>query len=160
MKRLAFSVLTTALLTATLSITAQADTVKISDPWARATAPGAPAGGAFMGLTADANMTLIAAESQASKAVELHTMKMENGVMIMRAVPQIDLPKGQTVSLKPGGLHVMLIGLHAPLKAGEKVDMTLRVKDSQGKEQRIPVTAEIRTMKPMAMPAAPMHQHH
>lgn len=157
MKRLAFSVLTTALLTTTLSLTAQADTVKISDPWARATAPGAPAGGAFMGLTADADMTLIAAESRASKVVELHTMKMENGVMIMRAVPQIDLPKGQTVSLKPGGLHVMLIGLHAPLKAGEKVDMTLRVKDSQGKEQRIPVTAEIRTMKPMAMPAAPMH---
>ena len=157
MKRLAFSVLTTALLTTTLSLTAQADTVKISDPWARATAPGAPAGGAFMSLTADADMTLIAAESRASKVVELHTMKMENGVMIMRAVPQIDLPKGQTVSLKPGGLHVMLIGLHAPLKAGEKVDMTLRVKDSQGKEQRIPVTAEIRTMKPMAMPAAPMH---
>ena len=152
MKHLVFT-----LLTASLSLTALADTVKISDPWARATAPGAPAGGAFMSLTADADMTLIAAESRASKVVELHTMKMENGVMIMRAVPQIDLPKGQTVSLKPGGLHVMLIGLHAPLKAGEKVDMTLRVKDSQGKEQRIPVTAEIRTMKPMAMPAAPMH---
>ncbi len=148
-----------AILTASLSLAALADSVKVDDPWARATAPGAPAGGAFMNLTADANMTLIAAESTASKVVELHTMKMENGVMIMRAVTQIDLPKGQTVSLKPGGLHVMLIGLHAPLKAGEKVDMTLRVKDSQGKEQRIPVTAEIRTMKPMAKPAAPMHPH-
>ncbi len=155
MKRLAF-----AILTASLSLTALADTVNINDPWARATAPGAPAGGAFMGLTADANMTLVGAESNASKIVELHTMKMENGVMIMRAVPQIDLPKGQTVSLKPGGLHIMLIGLHAPLTAGEKVDMTLRVKDSQGKEQRIPVTAEIRAMKPTAKPAAPMQHSH
>lgn len=157
MQRRAFPLLTAALLAASFSLTALADTVKISDPWARATAPGAPAAGAFMSLTADANMTLIAAESKASKVVELHTMKMENGVMIMRAVPQIDLPKGQTVSLKPGGLHVMLIGLHAPLKAGEKVDMTLRVKDSQGKEQRLPVSAEIRAMKPDAMPAAHMH---
>ena len=151
------------LLTASLSLTALADTVKVGDPWARATAPGAPAGGAFMSLTADANMALVAAESSASKVVELHTMAMENGVMIMRQVPQIDLPKGQTVSLKPGGLHVMLIGLHAPLKAGDKVDMTLRVKDSQGKEQRIPVTAEIRTfVRPAAKPAEkPMpHMQH
>lgn len=160
MKRLAFSILTTSLLTASLSLAALADTVKVSDPWARATAPGAPAGGAFMGLTADANMTLIAAESDASKVVELHTMKMENGVMVMRQVPKIDLPKDQTVSLKPGGLHIMLIGLNAPLKAGEKVNMTLRVTDSQGKEQRIPVSAEIRSMKPGAKPAAHMHHHH
>ncbi len=153
MKRLAL-----ALLTASLSLATLADTVKVGDPWARATPPGAPAGGAFMSLTADTDMALVAAESRASKVVELHTMRMENGVMIMREVPKIDLPKGQTVSLKPGGLHIMLIGLHAPLKAGDKVDITLRVKDSQGKEQRIPVTAEIRTMKPMAKPMTHM-QH-
>lgn len=153
MKRLAL-----ALLTASLSLATLADTVKVGDPWARATPPGAPAGGAFMSLTADTDMALVAAESHASKVVELHTMRMENGVMIMREVPKIDLPKGQTVSLKPGGLHIMLIGLHAPLKAGDKVDITLRVKDSQGKEQRIPVTAEIRTMKPMAKPMTHM-QH-
>ncbi|MBM4189651.1 MAG: copper chaperone PCu(A)C [Betaproteobacteria bacterium] len=157
MQRPAFPLLTAALLAASFSLTALADTVKISDPWARATAPGAPAAGAFMGLTADADMTLVAAESNVSKVVELHTMKMENGVMVMRAVPKIDLPKGQTVNLKPGGLHVMFIGLHAPLKAGEKVDITLRLKDSQGKEQRVPVTAEIRTMKPMHTP--PAHSH-
>ncbi len=150
------------LLTASLSLTALADTVKVGDPWARATPPGAPAGGAFMSLTADADMALVAAESNASKVVELHTMKMENGVMIMRQVPQIDLPKGQTVSLKPGGLHIMLIGLHAPLKAGEKVDITLRVKDRQGKEQRIPVSTEIRSPKTTAKPAAKSdaHLHH
>ena len=151
MKHLAFALLTTALSTAAL-----ADTVKLHDPWTRATAPSAPAAGAFMTLTADADMRLVGAESAASKVVELHTMKIDNGVMIMRQVLEIPLPKGKAVELKPGGLHIMLIGLNAPLKSGEKVEMTLRVKDSQGKEQRIPVTAEIRSPG-KAMPM--QHQH-
>lgn len=149
--------LVTALFATALSAAALADTVKLHDPWARATAPSAPAAGVFMTLTADANMNLIGAESAASKVVELHTMKIENGVMVMRQVPEILLPKDKAVELKPGGLHIMLIGLNAQLKSGEKVEMTLRVKDSQGKEQRIPVTAEIRTPG-KAMPM--QHRHH
>ena len=76
--------------------------------------------------------------SAASKVVELHTMKVDNGVMIMRPVAQIVLPKGKTVELKPGGLHVMLMGLKAPLKGGDKTALTLKMLDSKGSS--IPVT--------------------
>lgn len=134
---------------------AWADSVSIREPWARATAPGQPAGAVFMGLKADANMILFAAESPAAKVVELHTMKMDNGMMIMRQVPNIALPKGETVTLAPGGLHVMLIGLKTPLQAGQKVAVTLHVRDSQGQEQKWPVQAEIRS----GMPSGHHHMH-
>lgn len=134
-----------------------ADALKVEAPWARATPPGAPAGGVFMNLTADADMKLVGAESAASKVVELHTMKMENNVMVMRPVSEIALPKGKTVELKPGGLHVMLIGLKAPLKAGDKAALTLRLRDSKGAEQKIAVQAEVRATGAMA--DGQMHHH-
>lgn len=126
------------------AVPALADTVKVDNPWVRATAPGQKVAGGFMTLTADADMVLVGGTSPASKHIELHFMRMENGVMEMRELKEIPLPKGKAVSLEPGGLHVMFIGLKNPIREGQKVPLTLSVKGPDGKRRSIGVEAEAR----------------
>lgn len=136
------------------ALPALADTVKVDNAWVRATAPGQQVAGAFMNLSADADMTLLSGTSPAAKVVELHTMAMDNGVMIMRPLKEIALPKGKTVSLKPGGMHVMLIDLNGQIKAGDKTPVTLTVRGADGKEQKLTVELEARQAGGM-----PKHVH-
>ena len=101
--------------------------IKITHPWARATAGQAVNGAVYVsfdnqGKEAD---RLLSAASPIAEKVELHTHLMEEGVMKMRPVPAIDLPAGATVTLKPGGLHIMLFGLKAPLVEGTRFPLTL-----------------------------------
>ena len=145
--------LITMLMSLTLAAPAWADTVKIDEPWARATAPGQKVAGGFMNLTADADMTLVGGESPVSKTLELHIMRMDKGVMEMRQVQEIALPKGKTVSLAPGGLHIMFIDLQKQLKPGDKVPVTLVVKGADGKTQKLAVQADV-------MKAGGMGRHH
>lgn len=119
-----------------------ADTVKVENAWVRATAPGQKVAAGFMELTADADMTLVGGSSPISKAFELHFMRMENGVMEMRQMQEIKLPKGKTVSLEPGDLHVMFIGLNSQIKPGQMVPITLIVKGADGKQQQLVVQAQ------------------
>ena len=110
-----------------VSISASAWAAEISGAWARPTAPGAKVGGVFMTIKGGAaDDRVVSASSAAAVVVELHTHVMDKGVAKMTAVPGIDVPAGQTVELKPGGLHIMLINLKAPLKAGEVVPLKLR----------------------------------
>ena len=131
-----------------LAAPALADSVKVDHAWVRATAPGQKVAGGFMNLTADADMTLVGGTSPASKTLELHFMKMENGVMEMRQIKEIALPRGQTVSLEPGGLHVMFIDLNSRIRDGQTVPMTLRIRGADGKEQRLVVKAKARRADP------------
>lgn len=147
--------LAVALVAALCSAPSLADRVKVDNPWTRATAPGQPVAGAFMDLTAEADMTLVGASSPAAKTVELHTMSMDKGVMVMRPMKKIDLPKGKTVSLKPGGLHIMLIGLNAPLSADQKTQVTLVLRDQKGKASEVAVDVPVRAMADM--PGHPQH---
>ncbi len=104
------------------------DGVAIAEPWARASATStARAGAAYMTLEnhgAEAD-TLIGAETSAAARAEIHTHRNENGVMRMGLAGDVTIPPGGSVSFEPGGLHVMLIGLNAPLKQGEMVEFTL-----------------------------------
>lgn len=129
---------------ALLSTPALADSVKIENAWVRATAPGQQVAGGFMTLTADADMVLVGGKSPVSKYVELHYMKMENGVMEMREMKEIPLPKGQAVNLEPGGLHVMFIELKHQIRDGQKVPLTLIARGADGKEQKLMVNAVAR----------------
>ncbi|MDD5365112.1 MAG: copper chaperone PCu(A)C [Gallionellaceae bacterium] len=128
------------------SLPALADTVKVDNAWVRATAPGQQVAGAFLDLTADADMTLVGAASPAAKVVQLHTMTMDNGMMVMRQLKEVVLAKGKTVSLKPGGMHVMLIDLNGPIKEGSKTPVTLIVRGADGKEQKVTVEMEARAV--------------
>ena len=143
-----------AIATLMLATPALADNVRVDDPWTRATAPGQKVAGGFMRLTADADMTLLGGSSPVSTHFELHTMSMDDGVMVMREVENIALPKGKTVELKPGGLHIMFIGLRQPIKAGDKVPVTLRLRGGDGKERTLEIEAEARAPGGMRRPHA------
>lgn len=121
-----------------------ADGVRVDNAWVRATAPGQKVAGAFMDLTADTDLAVVGAASPAARVVELHTMAIEDGVMVMRPVKEIALPKGRTVSLKPGGLHVMLIDLGGQIQPGARTPLTLSVRGNDGKEQKVAVELEAR----------------
>lgn len=99
----------------------------IGHPWTRAMGAGQN-GAAFMTLrnTGQEPDRLVAASSPIARVVELHTHIREGEVMRMRPVQDIPVPPGQTVHLRPGGLHVMLIGLTEPLRQGTEVPLTLR----------------------------------
>ena len=117
--------------------------VKIDEPWARATVPGQKATGVFMKLTASQASQLVGVSSPVAGVAEVHEMKMDGNVMKMSAVPAIDLPAGKSVSLQPGGYHVMLMDLKAPLAKDGSISLTLKFKDSKGvmsqQELKLPV---------------------
>ncbi len=138
-----------------LAATARAE-VTVKEAWARATTPAQKASGAFMELTSSESAALVSASSSLAGVVEIHTMKMEDGVMKMRAVPRIELPAGKTVALQPGGYHVMLMQLKQQLKKGDTVPITLKVEGANREVQAIEVKAEVRDL---AAPATMGHGH-
>jgi copper(I)-binding protein len=139
------------LLLALSAATAQAQNVTVNDAWVRATVPGQKATGAFMKITAKDGGTLLGASSPAAGVVQVHEMKMDAGVMSMRAVEGgLALPAGQAVELKPGGYHVMLMDLKAPLKKDTLVPLTLVVKNAQGVESRVELKVSVSAVAPAA----------
>ncbi len=103
-------------------------TLEIGHPWTRATAPTAPAGGGYLKITNTGTTPdrLIAAKSPTADKVEVHEMKMEGNVMRMRELDKgLEIPPGATVELKPGGFHIMFMGLKAPFAKDAKVPATL-----------------------------------
>lgn len=105
-----------------------AGAIAIGQPYARATAAGQMVGGGYFKLQnkGKADDKLLAVSADVSETVELHTMIMDGDVARMREVSGIDVPAGKTVELKPGGLHVMFMGLKAPLKVGAQFPATLK----------------------------------
>jgi copper(I)-binding protein len=106
--------------------------LKIGHPYARATVAGQPTGGGYLVLEnhGPAADRLVSASAEVSARVELHSMSMEGDVMRMRQVESVELPAGKAVELKPGGLHIMFIGLKAPLKEGDKFPLKLKFEKS------------------------------
>ena len=134
-------------------------TVDVRDAYVRQSVPGQSGTGAFMKLTSQAGTRLVGVSTPAAGVAEVHEMKMEGDTMKMRAVPGgLDLPAGQTVELKPGGYHVMLMDLKAALPKGASVPLTLRFEDAKGTrsslELKLPVGA------PAGAPATPMQHMH
>lgn len=102
--------------------------LKIGHPWTRATPKGASVGGGYMKITntGTAPDRLIGGAADVAGRFEVHEMKMENGVMKMRQLGNgLDIAPGQTVELKPGGYHVMFVGLKQPFEQGKSIAATL-----------------------------------
>lgn len=137
---------------------ANAGAITISHPYSHPTAaPGVPGVGFFTltnsGRKAD---RLLSVESPAATSIEIHRSETRNGVMQMRALPQgVALPAGKAVDLAPGGMHLMLFGLKAPLVEGGSVPLTLRF-------ARAGVVTTVLKVEPRAdEPAAHQdHSHH
>jgi len=105
--------------------------IDIGHPYARPTREGQMVGAGYLKLANKGPVDrLVSATSPAAGSVEIHSMSMEGDVMKMRQIDAIELATGQTVELKPGGYHLMLMGLKAPLKVGEKFPLTLKFEKS------------------------------
>ena len=130
----------------------------VEGAWARASVQGQSASGAFMRITASEPLELLRAETPAAGHAEVHEMKMEGSVMKMRALPALELPAGKAVELKPGGYHIMLMDLKAPLAKGAQLPLTLVFKDAQGAERRLELQLPVATTPPGGH-AAQMHKH-
>lgn len=111
---------------ALLPFSALAQNIAAENPFGYAAGANAKATGAYLTITNSGPADkLIAAKSDVAKRTELHESLMVDGVMKMRAVEALDLPEGGKIEMKPGGLHVMLMGLTRPLAEGEIVPITL-----------------------------------
>ena len=117
--------------------------IRIEAAFARATPGGVKDGAAFMTLhNAGAQSDRLVAVKAANAArVQLHNHVMEGGVARMREVPGLDVPAGARVELKPGGYHLMMLGLKAPMKEGDSVPLELRFERSGSVVVNVPVKA-------------------
>ena len=154
--------ISTLLCLATLALPAIAHDYKAGDlhighPWARPTVAGQKSGGAFLKVEnrGTAPDKLLSARADIAESTEVHTMTMDGNVMRMRELPELPIAAGQTVELKPGGLHLMFMGLKAPLTVGQSVPVTLKF------ERAGEVTVQVKVEAPAA-PAKPAdpHAHH
>jgi copper(I)-binding protein len=125
-----------------LAFAAQAE-VTVKDAWVRGTVPAQTATGAFMTLTSTADAKLVSAASPVAKTVEIHESMMHGSTAHMHEVEAVELPAGKAVSLKPGGHHVMLMGVSTQLKAGDTVPITLTIEE-KGKRSTLEVKATVR----------------
>ncbi|MEL6189238.1 MAG: copper chaperone PCu(A)C [Myxococcota bacterium] len=109
---------------------------------ARATPPGVRNGAVFFDLDNrnDRATALTGARASVAETVELHTHLHEGTVMRMRPVEEVALPPG-TTAFAPGGFHVMLIGLHEPLRAGARFSLELRFRGGETRTVEVPVVA-------------------
>ncbi|WP_333843732.1 copper chaperone PCu(A)C [Limnohabitans sp.] len=153
--------LISAALTTVCAVSAFAQNVTVTDAWARATVQGQKATGAFMKITAKDNAKLVSASSPAAGVVEIHEMKMEKDIMKMAALPNgLDLPAGKAVELKPGGYHVMLMDLKAPLAKDTTVPVTLTFQDAKGVKSNVELKVQVGMQAPMLQQQKQMDHNH
>ncbi len=137
-------------------LAAELGTIQIEAPWARESPPAAMNGAAYMTLinTGHEADRLLSVTGDVAATIELHTHLIENNVMKMRKVDAIEVAPGEPTKLKPGGLHVMLIGLKQPLAAGQTFPLTLKFEKAG--ETSVQVT--VRDKDAGVMPDS--HAHH
>lgn len=132
--------LTAALLFANQAL---AGDIKVSNAWARATAPGQEVGSVGLHISSKQNAYLIAVSSPMAESAEIHTMTMEEGIMRMRQLENLELRANHEITLGPGSDHLMLFGLKHPLKAGEQIPLTLTFQFADKHTEQIKISARI-----------------
>lgn len=146
-----------ALSTAVPSISSAAEpAVATTDAIARAMPKVAPASAIFLTLqnTTQQPLTLTGANTEAARAVELHTHSMQGGMMAMRRIPHVHIAPGGQAVFAPGGLHIMLIGLQHDLKDGDTLQLTLEFAEAA------PITLTVPIGTPGSSAASHSHNQH
>ena len=147
--------LATCLLTATAIGTAHAQKptaplkpfappVIVSEVWIKTTIPGGSVSAAYMRIQSPVALKLLKVEGSIAGDIQIHDMKMNDGVMEMKALDSVDIPAGQMVELKPGGKHVMLMQLAKPIHKGDKVPLKLVFESADKKKITVHVDATAR----------------
>lgn len=142
----------------------------IGHPYARPTVAQQPSGAAYLSIENKGGNAdrLIGVATPAAKSAQIHTMSMDGNVMKMREAGEISLPAGAKVEMKPGnGYHIMLMGLSQPLKAGDKIPLTLNFEKAGKAEVSVVVEnagkdagKQAVQANPATKPAASHHHHH
>lgn len=139
--------------------TSTACELTLESAWVRTAPPGATvlAGFGKLGNPGHVDSALVRAESPDFGRVELHTMSMDGDVMRMRKIDRIDVKAGETVELKPGGLHLMLFEPKRELAEGAEIPLTLTL----ACDTEIAATAKVLAKAPdAAAPDDSDHDHH
>jgi copper(I)-binding protein len=161
----ALLVLVTALVGAAVLLSRQArgedysaGALRIGNPWTRATPKGASVAGGYMKITnsGTAPDRLVGGSSEVAGRFEIHSMVVEQGVAKMRPVEAgLEIKAGETVELKPGSFHVMLLGLERPLEKGQKVKGTLEFE----KAGRVDIEYTVEALGTTSPAAGGKHRH-
>jgi copper(I)-binding protein len=122
---------------------AESPSVQVSKAWARSTVPGQKVAGVYLEIRSLRDAKIVAVKSSAGARAEIHSMSNDGGVMRMRQLNVLPLPAGETVELKPGGNHIMLLDIKRQLKPGDKVPVTLILEEGK-KKRTVKVQAEVR----------------
>jgi hypothetical protein len=134
-----FSAAFAALLLAACNSQAAPPSIKVTDAWSRATIAGQSTGAVYLTIAnGGGNDRLMSVATPAGEA-SIHSSSTQNGVMRMRPLHELPIPAKSTVELKPGGAHIMIMGLKAPLSAGSSFPLDLKF-DKSGQMQ---VTVEV-----------------
>lgn len=121
-----------------LSVVTQAE-VKVENAWIRLLPPMVKTTAAYMDIVSTENDVLIGVSSSIAMMTEIHESSMNDGVMSMDHVNEIALEKDTTLSMKPGGIHIMLMNLHSPLQASATYKLVLEFKRAGAVEIQLPV---------------------
>jgi periplasmic copper chaperone A len=132
---------------------------RVEGAWVRSSVAGQQGTGAFMRITSPQPLKLVGVSTPVAGVAEVHEMKMEGDVMLMRPVTQLDLPAGKTVELKPGGYHLMLLDLKQPLPKDSVVPLTLVLRDAKGRESRMELKVPVAVRAPASATGAPAATH-
>jgi copper(I)-binding protein len=121
--------------------TSPANAISIEQPWARATPVGARTGAAYVtivnhGSSAD---RLIRASTPLAEKVQFHQENDDNGIMRMREMSAVAIGPGTSVTLKPGGTHIMILGLKQQLREGQTFPLTLEFETAGKIELQVPI---------------------
>jgi copper(I)-binding protein len=127
------------LLLAVSAALAQTAQLEVASAWARATPAKAENGVAFLTIRSPTGDRLLSISSPVAKKAELHTMEMSGMVMKMRPLDSLDIPAGRPVTFKPGGEHIMLLGLNGPLREGQSFPLTLTFEKAGAREVTVAV---------------------
>jgi copper(I)-binding protein len=118
---------------------AQTGSLEVKRAWARATPGKAVTGAAYLTIESAAPDRLTGVSTPLAGKTELHETTMRDGIMKMRSLAAIELPAGVAVVLKPGGTHIMFIGLKEPLRAGGSFPLTLEFEKAGKREVNVTI---------------------
>lgn len=121
--------------------------VILEKAWVRQPPPVADTAAGYMTLRNDGGrpVEIVSIDSDVSAAAEIHTMRMQGGMMHMQHLPKVTIPARGTLELSPGGMHLMLTGLKHPLRDGQTVHITLHFADGG----QLKIQAPVRDMRHM-----------
>lgn len=123
--------------------------ISVDSPYVREVPPGQMTSASFLTLTnsTDKEISLIKVTSDVAKNIELHEHIHEDGMMSMRQVTKVLIPANGKITLKPGGFHIMLIGLTLKIKAGDIIDLGLEFDNKEKQTIKAEVKKIIQGMK-------------